>query len=144
MTMQTPVGTGHQVTPSPVTEHQARSVSGVTVLVAGVVAVLAGVAVLVYAGQQTGGAKTALVWVGIIVLIIAGLGLAGLTPVVPLARRSSKGEPTSASCAAGQERGSRSPPTRCPGSGPRCAPMPKRRVVLDAGMTPMCSRWDFA
>jgi regulator of protease activity HflC (stomatin/prohibitin superfamily) len=45
--------------------------------------VLAGVAVTVYAGQQTGGAKTALIWVGIIVLIIAGFGLAGLTPVVP-------------------------------------------------------------
>jgi len=83
MTMQTPVGTGHQVAPSPVTEHQARSASGVTVLVAGIVAVLAGVAVLVYGGQQTGGAKTALVWAGSIVLIIAGLALAGLTPVVP-------------------------------------------------------------
>jgi len=83
MTMQTPVGTGQQVAPSPVTEHQARSASGVTVLVAGIVAVLAGVAVLVYGGQQTGGAKTALVWAGSIVLIIAGLALAGLTPVVP-------------------------------------------------------------
>ena len=83
MTMQTPVGTGQQVAPSPVTEHQARSASGVTVLVAGIVAVLAGVALLVYGGQQTGGAKTALVWAGSIVLIIAGFGLAGLTPVVP-------------------------------------------------------------
>jgi regulator of protease activity HflC (stomatin/prohibitin superfamily) len=83
MTMQNPAGTGHQLTPSPVTEQQARSARGVTVLVAGVVAVLAGVAVLVYAGQQTGGAKTALVWVGVIVLIIAGFVLAGLTPVVP-------------------------------------------------------------
>ena len=83
MAMQTPVGTGQQVAPSPVTEHHARSASGVTVLVAGIVAVLAGVALLVYAGQQTGGAKTALVWAGSIVLIIAGLALAGLTPVVP-------------------------------------------------------------
>ena len=83
MTLQTPVRTGHQVATSPVTEHQARSASGVTVLVAGIVAVLAGVALLVYAGQQTGGAKTALVWAGSIVLIIAGLALAGLTPVVP-------------------------------------------------------------
>ena len=83
MAMQTPVGTGQQVAPSPVTEHQARSASGVTVLVAGIVAVLAGVALLVYGGQQTGGAKTALVWAGSIVLIIAGLALAGLTPVVP-------------------------------------------------------------
>jgi regulator of protease activity HflC (stomatin/prohibitin superfamily) len=83
MTLQTPAGTGHQPAQAPVTEHQARSARGVTVLFAGVVAVLAGVLVLVYAGQQTGGAKTALVWVGTIVLIIAGLSLAGLTPVVP-------------------------------------------------------------
>jgi len=66
-----------------VAEHQARSAGGVTVLVAGAVAVLAGVALLVYAGRQTGGAKTALVWAGVIVLIIAGFGLGGLTPVVP-------------------------------------------------------------
>ena len=83
MTLQTPAGTGHQMASSPVAERQARSARGVTVLVAGVAATLAGVAVLVYAGRQTGGTKTALVWAGIIVLIIAGLALAGLTPVVP-------------------------------------------------------------
>ena len=83
MTLQTPATTGPQMASSPVAERQARSAPGVTVLVAGIVAALAGVAVLVYAGQQTGGAKTALVWVGIIVVIIAGTGLAGLTPVVP-------------------------------------------------------------
>ena len=83
MTQQTPAGPGPQLTPPPVTEHQARSARGVTVLVAGVVAVLAGVALLVYSGQQTGGAKTALVWAGTIVLIVAGFSLAGLTPVVP-------------------------------------------------------------
>jgi len=48
MTQQTPAATGPQLTPPPVTEHQARSARGVTVLVAGVVAVLAGVALLVY------------------------------------------------------------------------------------------------
>ena len=83
MTLQTPVRTGHLAAPPPVTEHQARSTRGVTVLVAGVAAVLVGVVVLLYAGQQTGGAKTALVWVGVIVLIIAGFALPGLTPVVP-------------------------------------------------------------
>src|SRR5215471_1380481 len=83
MTLQTPARTGHQMASSPVTERQARSARGVTVLVAGVAATLAGVALLVYAGQQTGGAKTALVWVGIIVVIITGFVLAGLTPVVP-------------------------------------------------------------
>jgi len=83
MTLQTPVRTDPPMAPSPVAEHQARSARGVTVLVVGVAAVLAGVAVLVYSGKQTGGAKTALVWVGVLVLIIAGFALAGLTPVVP-------------------------------------------------------------
>jgi regulator of protease activity HflC (stomatin/prohibitin superfamily) len=83
MTLQTPAGIGPQLAPPSVTEHQARSAPGVTVLAVGIAAVLAGVAVLVYSGQQTGGAKTALVWVGVIVSIIAGFALAGLTPVVP-------------------------------------------------------------
>jgi regulator of protease activity HflC (stomatin/prohibitin superfamily) len=47
------------------------------------VAVLVAVVVLWYSGRQTDGAKTALIWAGIIVLIIALLGLGGLTPVVP-------------------------------------------------------------
>jgi regulator of protease activity HflC (stomatin/prohibitin superfamily) len=83
MALQTPVGTGQQLVSAPVTERLARATRGVTVLVSGVVVLLAGVAVLWYASKQTGGAKTALVWAGIIVLIIAALSLAGLTPVTP-------------------------------------------------------------
>jgi regulator of protease activity HflC (stomatin/prohibitin superfamily) len=85
MTVQAPVGTSPVLAPAqvPVAERQARSTRGVKVLVSGVVAVLAGVAVLVYSGRQTGGTKTALVWAGVIVLIIAAAALAGLTPVVP-------------------------------------------------------------
>jgi regulator of protease activity HflC (stomatin/prohibitin superfamily) len=41
------------------------------------------VLLLWYSGKQTGDTKTALTWAGIIVLIIAVLGLVGLTPVVP-------------------------------------------------------------
>src|SRR5262252_6270278 len=83
MRLQAPAGTGDQLAPAPVAEHQARSTRGVTVLVAGVAALLAGVAVLVYAGKQTGDTRTALVWAGVLVVIIASVGLAGLTPVVP-------------------------------------------------------------
>jgi hypothetical protein len=83
MTLQAPVGTGHQLAPPPVAEHQAWSTRGVIVLVSGVAAVLAGVAVLWYSGKQTGGTATALVWAGILVLIVATVLLAGLTPVVP-------------------------------------------------------------
>ena len=83
MTAQAPVSTSHEPAPAPVAEHQAWSTRGVKVLVSGVAAVLAGVAVLWYSHKQTGDTATALVWTGIIVLIIAALLLAGLTPVVP-------------------------------------------------------------
>jgi hypothetical protein len=83
MAVQTPVGTGHQQAPAPLAEHPARAARGVKVLVSGVAALLAGVAVLWYAGTQTGGTATALVWAGILVLIIAAVSLAGLTPVAP-------------------------------------------------------------
>jgi regulator of protease activity HflC (stomatin/prohibitin superfamily) len=85
MTVQAPVSTSHVPAPAqvPVAERQASSTRGVKVLVSGVVAVLAAVAVLWYSGRQTGGTKTALIWAGVIVLIAAASALAGLTPVAP-------------------------------------------------------------
>ena len=85
MTVQAPVSTSHVLAPAqvPVAERQARSTRGVKVLVSGVVAVLAAAAVLWYSGRQTDGTKTALIWAGVIVLIIAVPLLAGLTPVAP-------------------------------------------------------------
>jgi regulator of protease activity HflC (stomatin/prohibitin superfamily) len=85
MTVQTPVSTSRAPAPAqvPIAERPSSSTRGVKVLVSGVVAVLAAVAVLVYSGKQTDGTKTALVWAGVIVLIIATGALAGLTPVVP-------------------------------------------------------------
>jgi regulator of protease activity HflC (stomatin/prohibitin superfamily) len=78
MALQTPVEAGHQLAPAPVAEQPAWATRGVKVLVGGVVAVIAGVAVLVNANKQA-----ALVWVGILLLVIAVLGLVGLTPVAP-------------------------------------------------------------
>ena len=85
MTVQAPVSTSHATAPAqvPIAERASSSTRGVKVLVSGVVAVLAAVAVLVYSGKQTDGTKTALIWAGVIVLIIATGALAGLTPVVP-------------------------------------------------------------
>ena len=85
MTVQAPVSTSSAPAPAqvPIAERPSSSTRGVKVLVSGVVAVLAAVAVLVYSGKQTGGTKTALIWAGVIVLIIATGALAGLTPVVP-------------------------------------------------------------
>jgi hypothetical protein len=89
MTAQAPVSTRHEPAPAPapasapVAEHQAWSTRGVKILVSGVVALAVGVALLWYSHKQTGGTATALVWAGVIVVIIVGLALAGLTPVVP-------------------------------------------------------------
>ena len=63
-------------------EYQARSTRGVKVLVSGVVAVLAGVALGLYSGNQTGATKTALIWAGIFVVAIA-VTLLAATPVTP-------------------------------------------------------------
>ena len=83
MTTQARAISGQELAPAQVAEHEAWSTRGVTVLVSGVAALLAGVAVLWYSSKQIGDTATALVWTGIIVLIIAVLLLAGLTPVVP-------------------------------------------------------------
>jgi hypothetical protein len=69
--------------PSAVAEYRAWSTRGVIVLVAGVAALLAGVAVLWYSGKQTGSTTTALVWAGVLLVVIAAALLVGLTPVVP-------------------------------------------------------------
>jgi len=83
MATQALASTDRQPALARVAEREAWSTPGIKVLVAGVAGVLAAVAVLWIAGKQTGGTAAALVWVGIIVLIAAGLLLAGLTPVVP-------------------------------------------------------------
>jgi len=83
MALQAPAEASHQLTPAPVAEYQARATRGTKVLVGGIVLVLAGVAVLVNTNKQTGATATALVWLGVILIIIAALGLVGLTPVAP-------------------------------------------------------------
>ncbi len=83
MATQAPVRTGQQPAAAQVAEQEARSAPGIKVLAAGIVGVLAGVALLGTASKQTGGTTTALVVLGIVVLIAAALLLSGLTPVVP-------------------------------------------------------------
>ncbi|MGH3202085.1 MAG: SPFH domain-containing protein [Streptosporangiaceae bacterium] len=81
MATQAPASTGQQAVQ--VAEQKAWSTSGIRVLVAGVVGVLVAAALLSFSGQHTGGARTALISVGVVVLIAAILLLAGLTPIVP-------------------------------------------------------------
>src|ERR1019366_1513129 len=66
-----------------VTEHAARFLPGLRMLVLGIVLVLAGVALLVLAGHQSHGAATALILLGVLVFIASALALRGLTAVVP-------------------------------------------------------------
>jgi regulator of protease activity HflC (stomatin/prohibitin superfamily) len=82
-TLQTSAKTSDPLAPVPVAEQPARATRGVKVLVAGIVAVAAGVALVWYANTQTGAAKSALIWAGILLFIVSGVGLAGLTPVAP-------------------------------------------------------------
>jgi hypothetical protein len=83
MTTQAPVRSEQQPTPAQVAEYAAWSTPGIKVLVAGVVGVLATIALGWESRQQAGGTATALAWAAAIVLIAAVLLLAGLTPVVP-------------------------------------------------------------
>src|SRR3984885_2121724 len=81
MTTQAPVRTEQR--PAQVAEHTAWSTPGIKVLVAGIVGILAAIALLWDARRQGGGTGTALDWAGVILLIAAVLLLVGLTPVVP-------------------------------------------------------------
>jgi regulator of protease activity HflC (stomatin/prohibitin superfamily) len=83
MTRQAPVRTEQQPAPAQVAEHTAWSTPGIKVLVAGIVGVLAGIALGWDSHKQAGGTATALAWAAAILLIAAVLLLAGLTPVVP-------------------------------------------------------------
>jgi len=83
MATQAPVRTDQRSAPAQVTEQEAWSTPGIKVLVAGIVGVLAAVALFWIAGKQTGGTATALVWVGVVLLTAAVPLLSGLTPVVP-------------------------------------------------------------
>ncbi len=68
---------------APVTENQARSTRGVKILVAGIVTLLAPIALLWYSHLKHGATANGLVWAAVIVWLISGFLLGGLTPVVP-------------------------------------------------------------
>jgi regulator of protease activity HflC (stomatin/prohibitin superfamily) len=83
MTVQVPLAAAKDPAPVPVTEQTAWSTRGIKVLVSGLIGVAGGAALLWYSGQLAGGAKTGVIWAGVIVLVIAAGLLLGLTPVVP-------------------------------------------------------------
>src|SRR6516225_6963029 len=78
MTAEFPVSSGRELAPRPVSESVAWSAPGVRVLVAAVVAALAGIALLIRHSAVGGGGVLA----GIVLLVLAALLFRGLTPVV--------------------------------------------------------------
>ena len=83
MSTQALVSESRQPAAGQVAEHHAWSVRGVKVLMLGIAITAAGIAVLWYAGKHGGDAGTGLTWAGVIVILIGGSLLGGLTPVVP-------------------------------------------------------------
>ena len=83
MTVQDPAGPVQEPAVRRVTESAARSVSGVRVLVLGVVLLLAGTGLLVLSGVSASGAgKVVLIVAGLLILVAGWLAVRGLTAVV--------------------------------------------------------------
>jgi regulator of protease activity HflC (stomatin/prohibitin superfamily) len=82
MMTQAPAIAGQDLPAPQMTENEARSVSGVRVLVGSVAAALVGVALLITAGGIDDSASAILVVLGVLLLIAAELGFHGLTSVI--------------------------------------------------------------
>jgi regulator of protease activity HflC (stomatin/prohibitin superfamily) len=65
-----------------ISEYPARSLPGIPVAVICSVAALAAIALFYLASHQSGGGRAALVWTGVIIVILVSFGYRGLTPVV--------------------------------------------------------------
>jgi regulator of protease activity HflC (stomatin/prohibitin superfamily) len=83
MATQAPGRADQQPAQAQIAERRAWSTPGIKMLVAGVVGVLLGAALLGAGGKQTGGAQGSLILLGTVVLTAAALALAGLTSVIP-------------------------------------------------------------
>ena len=83
MATQTAAAAGPQQPDQQVTEHQARFLAGLRMLVAGIAGLLLGVALAVVASRQSDGAAVALAVLCVLIFLASALVLGGLTPVVP-------------------------------------------------------------
>src|ERR1039457_6353851 len=83
MTTQDAAAAAPKLPSPPVTEHAARSVPGLLMLVLGIILIPAGVVIVVVGSHQSHGAAQALTWLSVLVFIVSALVLGGLTSVVP-------------------------------------------------------------
>ena len=83
MAIQSAAAAGSQLPSGQVTERAARFLPGLRLLAAGIVGLLAGVALAVVASRQSHGAAVSLILLCVLIFLASGLVLGGLTPVVP-------------------------------------------------------------
>ncbi len=83
MATQTAAPAGSQQPDKQVTEHEARFLTGLPTLAAGIVGLLAGVALAIVASRQSNGAVLPLVVLCVLIFIASILALSGLTPIAP-------------------------------------------------------------
>jgi regulator of protease activity HflC (stomatin/prohibitin superfamily) len=67
----------------PITEHPARSTRGVKVLIGGILGYGVGILLIWLAHSRSGGGQAALIWAGVIVLLLASFSHGGLFQVSP-------------------------------------------------------------
>ena len=83
MASQVTVAPGNQSAGQQVSERTARFLSGLRMLVLGLIILIVGVTLVWLAGRFSGDATTALIWLGALVLVAGVLVLRGLTAVAP-------------------------------------------------------------
>ena len=83
MATETAAAAGPDLPDRLVTEREAQSLAGLPVLAAGIVLLLAGIAVAIVASHQGQGAAVALIVLSVLIFIASGFAFGGLTPVVP-------------------------------------------------------------
>jgi hypothetical protein len=83
MAAQVLAAEGNQPTREQVSEYPARFISGLGIVVLGIVLITGGVALIVVSVHQAGTFRGSLVAVAVLILLCVSLMLSGLTPVVP-------------------------------------------------------------
>jgi regulator of protease activity HflC (stomatin/prohibitin superfamily) len=83
MASQVLVADGIQPPGQPVTEHAARFLPGIRMLVLGIVAFVAGGVLSIVANNLSNGAKVGAISLSILIFVVASFELGGLTPVAP-------------------------------------------------------------
>jgi hypothetical protein len=83
MAAQVLAAEGNETPRQPVSEYQARFISGLGIGVLGIVLVAGGVALIVVSGHQSEPLRGWLIAIGVVIFVVVSVALRGLTPVVP-------------------------------------------------------------